>query len=340
MALRISDLGTAPTVEETDLVEIAEVDGESPSGYSSYKTTILGIANKIATSTIFSGLVTTAKNIVGAINEVNGLLDLKESKADMEDDVTEILEDLSDDITVTGNPVTFETINGGMANSCEVTFSPIQSGTGDPSPTNIRPISGWDSVDLVVSDGESEGETHTATFPDTVYGGVWKATEGKLVIDYVCVDLGTVDWTKSSATNGNVFWHSFSDRYRIIGNLYQFICSQYKNAQVSRNYLVDNEIGLYNTTNTERICILDTAYNDSTAAEFKTAMSGVQLCYQLATPTEITLTAEQIELLKGTNVVSTDGDGLKLVATKLANVPDLLTYIQSLEARIKALEEA
>lgn len=52
-----------------------------------------------------------------------------------------------------------ETASGGVANfktdmiaplkRCKVNFLPKQSGSGDPSPTNIRPISGWDGVEVV-----------------------------------------------------------------------------------------------------------------------------------------------------------------------------------------------
>jgi hypothetical protein len=36
----------------------------------------------------------------------------------------------------------------------EVGIEPVQEGSGDPSPTNIRPISGWDEVNVGVSGGE------------------------------------------------------------------------------------------------------------------------------------------------------------------------------------------
>lgn len=52
-----------------------------------------------------------------------------------------------------------DTVSGGVANfstdlvaplkSCKVEFSPVQSGTGDPSPTNIRPITGWTGVNVI-----------------------------------------------------------------------------------------------------------------------------------------------------------------------------------------------
>ena len=82
-------------------------------------------------------------------SDVTAALALKEAKADMNDDVTDILVDLTDtQTTASGNPVTFETVQEGGAKSALVTFAPKQSGTGDPSPSNIRPISGWDGLVL------------------------------------------------------------------------------------------------------------------------------------------------------------------------------------------------
>lgn len=45
--------------------------------------------------------------------------------------------------TATGNPVSFETNVAKPLSSCLLSFLPVQSGTGDPSPENVRPITGW-----------------------------------------------------------------------------------------------------------------------------------------------------------------------------------------------------
>ena len=54
--------------------------------------------------------------------------------------------------TATGNPVTFMTDIARTLKSLIVNFLPVQSGTGDPSPTNVRPITGWTGV--TVNHGE------------------------------------------------------------------------------------------------------------------------------------------------------------------------------------------
>ena len=50
--------------------------------------------------------------------------------------------------TATGNPVTFETDLAKPLKSLVANFLPVQSGTGDPSPTNIRPITGWTGLNV------------------------------------------------------------------------------------------------------------------------------------------------------------------------------------------------
>lgn len=59
-----------------------------------------------------------------------------------------------------------------------LSFAPKQSGSGDPSPTNVRPISGWDGVSVTVSptlDTEA-GETYSVSFPalgKNLFGGAY-----------------------------------------------------------------------------------------------------------------------------------------------------------------------
>ena len=48
----------------------------------------------------------------------------------------------------TGNPLQFDAPKAHALKSCVVSIEPIQSGSGDPSPDNVRPISGWNSARL------------------------------------------------------------------------------------------------------------------------------------------------------------------------------------------------
>ena len=48
--------------------------------------------------------------------------------------------------TATGNPLTFETDLSKPLKSLLIPFTPVQSGSGDPSPQNVRPLVPWDGL--------------------------------------------------------------------------------------------------------------------------------------------------------------------------------------------------
>ena len=48
--------------------------------------------------------------------------------------------------TITGNPVSFETNVAKPLTKMVIPFTPVQSGSGDPAPDNVRPITGWTGV--------------------------------------------------------------------------------------------------------------------------------------------------------------------------------------------------
>ena len=68
-----------------------------------------------------------------------------------------------------------------------VSIEPAQSGSGDPSPTNVRPISGWTGVTVSHSGADtSDPETLSISWQTeagTVYGGSLDVTTGLLTVD-------------------------------------------------------------------------------------------------------------------------------------------------------------
>lgn len=77
--------------------------------------------------------------------------------------------------TASGDIVSVENPNGILAvKSLEVDLEPIQSGSGTPSPTNVRPISGHDSVD-VTRTGKNLCDT------SLVYNGYINASQQKIL---------------------------------------------------------------------------------------------------------------------------------------------------------------
>lgn len=107
-------------------------------------------------------------------------------------------------------------------------------------------------------------------------GDVYKS-DGTVTRRYGIVDLGTLNW---NAGTDNVFY-STGLTNKAPGN-FNILCPQYSTTTaVSTSGMQDKECKGHATS--ANIYIRDTAYSDKTA--FKTAMSGVYLVYELATPT-------------------------------------------------------
>jgi hypothetical protein len=70
-----------------------------------------------------------------------------------------------------------------------------------------------------------------------------------------------------------------------------------------------------------RVYFIDDNYTD--ASQVKTLLTGTQLIYPLATPITLTLTPQEIELLKGNNVLTSDSNG----NIKLTYSADIAQYI-------------
>ena len=95
-------------------------------------------------------------------------------------------------------------------------------------------------------------------------------------------------------------------------NTHPFICECYKSVTARGE---DYSISRWNSIDTaSTICINDSRYSaDSTgASQLKSALNGVKLVYELATPIEIQLTPHEISLLKDYAYVSTNGTSIAL----------------------------
>lgn len=123
------------------------------------------------------------------------------------------------------------------------------------------------------------------------YDGDTYASDGSVTRKYGIVDLGTLTWTYNS-TSGIFSTSGITNDAPIVTPPYDnrargAICSKYcPDTQFAINTNMTDKTWLRLTG---QLYIKDTAYTDS--ATFKTAMSGVYLVYELATPTTETATA-------------------------------------------------
>ncbi len=82
--------------------------------------------------------------------------------------------------TITGDPAaTTLGADNVPVKACSVAVTPVISGSGDPSPTNVRSITGWGGAALTIN-----GDTATVDFGQPVYGGTFDVLTGLLTITH------------------------------------------------------------------------------------------------------------------------------------------------------------
>lgn len=118
-------------------------------------------------------------------------------------------------IEKTIGPASIISFNDGVKNKplkeCVIGIEPVQSGTGDPSPDNVRPISGWTGANIYVSPtyDPADGRTYSVAFPTeagTVYGGTLDVTSGVLTVDrHGMVFDGTEVWISAGSQTSRLF---------------------------------------------------------------------------------------------------------------------------------------
>lgn len=196
----------------------------------------------------------------------------------------------------------------------DIAIEAVQSGSGDPSPDNVRPITGWSNAHVYVGAVSGTADkTYTIDLGGTRYGGTLDVTTGTLTVTHDIVDLGTLNWSCIDAGTAHSRFECTLPSQTIGSGgstvPTNILCSGYEIASFDTIYAhhKDKVIGLWSASvgvPTSVVVAYDSAYTD--AAAFKTAMNGVQLVYELATPTTVSLTPHQISLLTGTNYVWAD----------------------------------
>lgn len=73
--------------------------------------------------------------------------------------------------TVSGSLIHITDALAAPAVALSVEINPAQSGSGDPSPTNVRPITGWTGANIVVSPTQDaqDGTTYTVSFGNNLF---------------------------------------------------------------------------------------------------------------------------------------------------------------------------
>lgn len=202
-----------------------------------------------------------------------------------------------------------------------VNIEPVQAGSGDPSPENIRPISGHEEVTVTRTDGNGDN-LFTITIPlgDTIYGGVLDVGKGELTVDRTMVDFPSTAWTRQDElTNTMRYSFSISNMLDVGGvNAGDVMCSDYPTA--------DNASDTPHVMHRGRsvhVFVDKQEYPTVTAWQNYLSTASIQLVYPLATPITVSLTPQQVTTLYGTNDIFADTGN-----TSVTYKADIELYIQ------------
>ena len=232
------------------------------------------------------------------------------------------LDEIRSQIEVTGTAsgaiATFADGADAPTKSCIATIVPKQAGSGTPSPENERPISGWESVSVMVSPTEDEADATTTTvnLGRTVYGGTLDVVSGVLTVTH-----GYMKYTNISTTSGTAVMGGWRCNFlcpdgdinkgkwsvQSVPILSMFDGSKLLNeGGISKGYALNNYT-----------VIVPNATSKETADAI---LEGLELVYELATPQTYTLTGQEISTLLGENNVWADSGDVSVVYVRDLNI--------------------
>lgn len=230
-----------------------------------------------------------------------------------------------------GNPVVCYPVAGSKL-GIMASWEPTQEGTGTPSPDNIRPIHGRNSVSITRQEDEL---SMMLTLPSTIYGGEVNAVTGEGLWFWRLITLdGTENWKRDSS-GGTAFICNVDGIENRAENS-KMVCSHaaWGTASPLANYRV-------NTIAYTLYLVWPNADGDAVKlrellAAQHAAGTPVQIAYKLATPVPFQATGGgAIKALSGTNTILTDADTLTVTGRA-----DPIHIIKQLQAASAASAQA
>lgn len=214
----------------------------------------------------------------------------------------QIVDTLCPPIEETGNPVVCYPV-AGYPLGMKAKWEPVQEGSGTPSPENIRPIKGRDSVTIT---RQEDNQVITLTPPETVYGGeVDVAGNGNENTKIITLDGNELKFSQANIYF-NLPFHSAPGVVKngVVG------CSHFNSRLFGANENYEFCFMLASD-----IADLFANVDDLNAylADQYAAGTPVQIAYKLAEPVPFTATgAQPIPALAGANTVLTDADSVSV----------------------------
>ena len=202
--------------------------------------------------------------------------------------------------------------------SCITDIVADQSGSGTPSPSNPRPISGHTDVTVTVaSTSGGSGDDTTVSLGMTVYGGTLDVTTGELTITHILKNITSTDINDNGSSGGliELYVNGTTNKKNGQTNMY---CNNLEVYASPKAYAIRGRAGSASVT----FCLPLSDVPDFNSAKTWVDNNPIQLVYELATPQTFTLTPTQVKPLLGQNYVRCDTGNIQV--TYVTNVTDPL----------------
>ena len=202
-----------------------------------------------------------------------------------------------------------------------IDIEPVQEGSGDPSPENVRPIHGWTEMNVTVTDGDETTKTVTIPFVDNegteheIYGGYLNVETGVLVVtdlkrklNDIIVDASKV--SKISPSTNPYFRISTINVAR-----YGILCDKIPSVPLITSQTTDIGISVVKPSGTNQymVCARPPQAEDMSVSDFIDWVNAMGDVYIVAgrTVNYIYIKPTAIKTLLGNNQISADTGGIR-----------------------------
>lgn len=225
----------------------------------------------------------------------------------------------------------------------KVDITPIQEGNGDPSPENVRPIAGWEAVNIHQSNGDQD-KTYPVQLGQTVYGGTLDVGTGELTSLFNYFESSNLLIGVNTPSDANDWVSCYWVNQLSTGNrkpLTEIFCNIFPayrwNGGLQNDVFVWWDNSTFGIAGNINIFGVNGGEDNSTVLQkvnsFLSNLSSFQIFYELEYPQVKKVNSKEIFALSGTNTLYANvGD------ITVTGVSDPGAAIATLQDRLTALE--